>query len=228
MLEHPDLVCFDLPCLVVPRPGTAHEALERTLRRLGRDEEAGLHQRASAMGIDWPGAAARLALAELLGAAAWTRAAAAAFDDSFGVAVARHGASVADGAAAAVTQLRRRDTHVCITTEFSAATREAVLDVLEWSAIDATFLSEDAEDTNGPASAVATAIWRARVDPKQTVVVSGALAGIARGREAGVGCVVGILGRGTTVAQLRASGATCISTLPQLASRWARTDLVPA
>ncbi|GAC1441178.1 MAG: hypothetical protein NVSMB55_08200 [Mycobacteriales bacterium] len=228
MLENPDLVCFDLPCLVIPRPGTADEALTRALRRLGLEEQAGLHQPASAMGVVWPGRAARLALADIFGGAAWTRAAAAAFDDSFGAAVVRYGASVADGASAALSQLRGRGAQVCITTEFSAATREAVLDVLAWSPLDATLLSEDAEDANAPASAVATAIWRARVDPKRVVVVSSTSAGVAAGRAAGVGCVVGIHGRETTVGQLRTAGATCISTLPQLASRWAKTDLVSA
>jgi phosphoglycolate phosphatase len=229
VLENPQLVCFDLPCLVVLRPGTAGEAMNRALRRLGFESETVLHQRASAIGVTWPGSAARRALAEVFGAGVWGRTAAAAFDDAFGAAVARHGADVADGASAAVAQLRGRGSHVCVTTQFSAATREAVLDVLQWTSLVAMLVSEDGEDASSPGSAVATAILRARVDPEQVVVVSGTPLGVTAGRDAGAGCVVGIHGPSATVPELRAAGATCISSLPQLASRWASTQqLVPA
>jgi len=228
MLEDPHLVCFDLPCLVVPRPGTADEALDRALRRLGFEEATGPQVRASALGISWPGTAARQAFASVFGSAASSRVATAAFDDAFGAAVARYGAAVADGASAAVTQLRARGAHVCVTTEFSAATREAVLDVLQWSSLVAMLVSADAEDGAVSASAVTTAVLRSHVDPKQAVVVSGTPSGVAAGRDAGVGCVVGVHGQAASARVLRDAGASCISTLPQLASRWASPQLALA
>lgn len=227
MLENPALVCFDLPCLVVPTPGTADEAFDRALRRLGLDPDAALHRRARTCRLAWPGVATRVALLEVFGSEVWSQAAAAAYDDAFGASVARRGAGIADGATAVLAQLRSRGAHIVLTTEFSASTREAVLDVLDWTALVAMLVSEGTDADLG-ASAVEAALHRTGVDPAQVVVVSSTASGVAVGRKAEVGCVVGIPGADVTAAELRAAGATCLSTLPQLAAGLAAPRLVPA
>jgi phosphoglycolate phosphatase len=228
VLDAPDLVCFDLPCLVVPRPGTAEEALDRALRRLGLEPGSPLHDDALSRGLRWPGRAARAALGELLGSDVWADAAAAAFDDAFGAAVARRGVAVADGAAAAVSQLRAHGARIAVTTEFSSSTREAVLDVLDWPALVAMLVSEDPLDQTAQSSAVVTAVDRAGVARDRAVVVSASREGVAAGRGAGVVCVVGVPGGQATARELKAAGATATSSLPQLASLWAGMRLVPA
>jgi beta-phosphoglucomutase-like phosphatase (HAD superfamily) len=223
----PDLVCFDLPCLVVPHPGTANEALDRALRRLGVEPGSSLHRQILARGLRWPGHAARAALNDVFGSEVWAEAAAAAFDDAFGAAAARTGAAVADGAAACVSQLRAAGARICLTTAFSASTREAVLDVLDWHDLVAMLLSEE-HGAASLASLIAIAVDRAAVSHADVVVVSGSADGVAAGRDAGVPCVVGVPGDDTTGRELRTAGATEVSSLTQLASRWAGAGLVPA
>jgi beta-phosphoglucomutase-like phosphatase (HAD superfamily) len=228
VLDTPDLVCFDLPCLVVPRPGTAEEALDRALRRLGLEPASPLHDDAMSRGLCWPGRAARAALGDLLGSDVWADAAAAAFDDAFGAAAARRGITVADGAAACLAQLRAHGARIAVTTEFSSSTREAVLDVLDWPALVAMLVSEDPMDQTAHLSAVETAVDRADVTRVHAVVVAASCTGVAAGREAGVACVVGIPGGQATARELKEAGATRMSSLPQLAALWAGARLVPA
>ncbi|GAC1611884.1 MAG: hypothetical protein NVS3B26_29190 [Mycobacteriales bacterium] len=226
MHNPPELVCFDLPCLVVPRSSTPAEALDRALRRLGVEPSSELHTRAMALDLRWPGDAARAALGALFGSDVWADAAAAAFDDAFGAAAARQGAGVADGAGAVVSQLRGLGTRVCITTEFSAATREAVLDVLEWSELVALLVSPAEADLSGSA-VLRTALERSDVASRQAVVVSATPSGVTAGALANVGTVVGVPGT-FSPGQLRQAGATYLSSLPQLAATWAGARLLPA
>jgi phosphoglycolate phosphatase len=223
MSHAPELVCFDLPCLLVPRPGTAEEALDRALRRLGLEPGTTLHDRAMYCGLRWPGEDARAALGDVLGSDVWADAAAAAFDDAYGAAAVRRGVTVADGAAAALAQLRAMGTRICLTTEFSAATREAILDVLDWTAPVALLLSSGGGD-----AAVPTALLRADVDPGDAMVVSSTASGVQAGRRAGVVEVVGIASDRAMAGELLVAGASVITTLPWLAAGWAASRLVPA
>lgn len=228
MLESPDLVCFDFPCLVVPAVGTTEEALRRASCRLGLAPGSAepVHQLSHT--LSWPGREARVAFRELLAGEAWADAAAAAFDDAFGATAARRGVTVAAGAAACAAQLRGLGIHICLTTDFSAATREAVLDVLDWTGLVAMLVSEDAIPTGSTASVVDVALERAGVDGTAAVVISGSCSGVAAGSRAGVGRIIGIPGAQADARDLRDAGATEISGLPQLASRWAAARLLPA
>ena len=227
MLDTPDLVCFDLPCLVVPAAGTTEEALCRATRRLGLAPESALPLQSLAGSISWPGHEAHLALRELLGSDAWAEAAAAAFDDAFGAVAGRRGIALAPGATGCIAQLRTLGSHICLTTEFSAATREAVLDVLDWPGLVAMLVSE-----NGPghdvASAVEAALGRCGVSGQDTVVVSGSISGVEAGRRAAAGWVVGVPGPRASARQLRGAGADHVTGLPQLAAGWAAARLLPA
>ncbi len=225
MLDAPEFVCFDLPCLVVPHPGASGEALDRALRRLGLEPGAPQYERAVRISARWPGRSARAELGSALGSDVWADAAAAAYDDAFGAAVARRGAAVTDGAASSVAQLRALGARICVTTEFSAATREAITDVLDWTGLVAMMLSDDGTTGLSQRWAVPTALARAGVTPAAAVVVSGTATGLAAGREAGVGCLVGVPGDATS-ARLRDAGATEVLALPQLASRWSGARLV--
>jgi len=228
MLDAPAFVCFDLPCLVIPRPGAAEEALDRALRRLGLEPGARSYDQAMRAGVRWPGREARAALGSVLGNDVWADAAAAAFDDAYGAAVGRSGAVVADGAAACVAQLRGAGARVCITTEFSAPTREAIVDVLDWTGLVAMLLSDDNSSRPEPVSAVTTAIERAGVALDRVVVVAGTRTGVQAGRDAAVPCVVGVPSDTAPWAELRGAGATDVWALSQLAARWSSARLLSA
>ncbi|MCW2723195.1 MAG: HAD-superfamily hydrolase, subfamily variant 3 [Frankiales bacterium] len=216
------LVCFDLPCLVRPAEGVAHEALDRALRRLGVGPGTSAHSAALRCGLRWPGVAAKEMFRLLFGSADRGEAGAAAFDDAFGVMIARRGAAVAPGAAAVVAACRQSGTAVCVTTEFSAATREAVLDVLDWAELVAMTVSPGNGHDGDAVPAVRTAAARALV-PRgdRLAVVSGTRSGVRAGVAAGAGAVIGIPAEDDE-AVLGAAGATLVCDLAGLTDRWSR------
>jgi phosphoglycolate phosphatase len=217
-----ELVCFDLPCLLMPGEGVADEALDRALRRLDVEAGTSLHSAALRCGIRWPGLAARDMFRLLFGSRDRGDAGAAAFDDAFGALVSRRGATVVAGAAPAVAACRRAGAIVCLTTEFSAATREAVLDVLDWAELVAMAASPGDRSDEPVAPAVRTAAARARVSgPDRLAVVSATRSGVRAGLVAGAGAIVGIPGDEEGAA-LRAAGATVVCDLGRLADRWSR------
>jgi beta-phosphoglucomutase-like phosphatase (HAD superfamily) len=227
--DTPDLVILDLPCLVTPDPGTAPRALDRALGRLGIDPGSRLHDDAMTCSLRWPGEAARAALSVVLGSDAWGDAAEAAFDDAFGGLLARQGAVLVDGAAAATNQLLAHGARLCLTTEFSAATRDAILDVLEWPGLIALLLSPDL-DVSDPddSSLVVAALLRSGVNGCNAMVVSGSVTGVAAGRRAGARRVVGIVGPDGSAAELMGNGATEVTGLPQLACELSDLSLISA
>ena len=227
-MDVPHLVCFDLPCLVGVAPGTAEEALDRALRRLGVDAGSPVHAAALAAGLRWPGREARDILCRVLGSDVWADAAAAAYDDAFGACAARGRVSVHARGPEVVGSLRAAGAAICLTTEFSASTREAVLDVLDWSDLVAMLVSYDAFEPGLQDGVIEAAVTRLAVDPIDTAVVADTRSGVAAGRRAGAGWVVGVLGCGATEDQLREAGATSLARLAELAPAALTGRLLPA
>ena len=212
----PELVCLDLPCLVTVEPSVRSEALDRALRRLGVDQQASEYATAAASVPVWPGPAARAAFRSVFGGDAQADAAAAAYDDAFGPCAARAGAGLRPGAVDLVSHLRARGARVCVTTEFSAASREALLDVLVWPELVAALVSADPGDADG---VVTTALGRLGVRPGETAVLAGSVSGVQAGMAAGAARIVGVEGVDAGRAQLLAAGAGHVARLDDLAEQ---------
>lgn len=227
-MDVPTLACFDLPCLVDLAPGVADESLDRALRRLGLDATSPVHEAALAAGLRWPGREARAVLGEVFGSSVWADAAAAAYDEAFGTCAIRRGVSVAPAACDVVSALRDAGAAICLTTEFSSATREAILDVLDWSDLVAMLLSEALFEGADQTNLVELAAWRLGVLVRDTAVVSGTCSGVQAGRSAGAGWVVGVLGRGAQASALLAAGASSVAWLPELVPAALTGHLLPA
>lgn len=227
-MDVPDLACFDLPCLVSLAPDVHDEALDRALRRLGLDATSPLHAAALSAGLRWPGREARAVLGQVFGSSVWADAAAAAYDDAFGACAVRRGVTVAPAARDVVAALRAAGAAICLTTEFSAATREAILDVLDWSDLVAMLLSETSYDGPDQSNLVEVAAWRLGVSVRDTAVVAGTCSGVAAGSAAGAGWVVGVLGSGTAASDLLAAGASSVARLAELVPAALTGHLLPA
>lgn len=226
-MDVPALVCFDLPCLVDVPPDVTADALDRAVRRLGVEAASPLHGAVLTSGVRWPGREARAALGRVFGSDVWADAAAAAFDDAFGACAVRRGVSVKDGARDVVGALRDAGAAICITTEFSAATREAVLDVLGWQDLVAMLVSADPFEPSLQQGLVEAAIGRLGVRPSDCAVVADTCSGVAAGRQAGAGWVVGVLGRADR-GDLHLAGATAVAHLPELVPTALAGRLLPA
>ena len=212
----PELVCVDLPCLVTVEASARAEALDRALRRLGVDQQASEYATAAACVPVWPGQATRTAFRSVFGGDAQADAAAAAYDDAFGPCAARAGVQLRQGAVDLVNHLRARGARVCVTTEFSAATREALLDVLVWPELVAALVSAEHGDAHG---VVRAALGRLGVRPDETAVLSGSVSGVRAGTAAGAARIVGVEGVDAGRTQLLAAGAGHVADLEDLAEQ---------
>lgn len=222
----PELVCLDLPGLITVQPAARVEALDRALRRLGVEPGSSEYATAVASVPLWPGVAAREAFRTVLGSEDLAEAAAAAYDDAFGPCAVRAGAHVLPGATDLVLHLRARGARVCVTTEFSSASREAVLDVLLWPELVAALVS--AQQPMSPDGVVRTALTAMGVRPSEVAVLSASVSGVRSGVLADVARVVGIEGVDAGRAELILAGAGHVAPLPELAQQTRPASLVVA
>jgi beta-phosphoglucomutase-like phosphatase (HAD superfamily) len=216
------LVCFDLPCLVSVPAHVPAEAMDRALRRLGLEPASPLHASCVARPPAWPGRAAQLQLLDSIGSPVWAEAAAAAYDDAFGGVVARSGAALRPGAARLLALLKEAGTPISLMTTFSAATREAVLDVLPWEGT-ALLVSDDLVGPR-PRSAVQLACEALGLEPHALVVVADCPVVLGGGVALGA-AGIGLLGTGGSAHELLLAGATDLLSLSDFAGDRA---LVPA
>lgn len=227
MTDFPHLVCLDLPCLITTSDAARREALDRALRRLGVEPGSARHAAALSSVPHWPGTAARQAFLRVFGSEVWADAAAAAYDDAFGSCAARAGVHLTAGATELVVNLRARAALVCITTEFSAGTREALLDVLVWPELVAALVSAEPHGPDGD-NVVRLALGRLGIPPVDAAVLSGSASGVAAGAAAQVARVVGIDGTGDAADELWAAGAQHVASLADVAGQTRPVDLVVA
>jgi len=222
-MTFPAAVCFDLPCLVrLPEPVPA-EALARALRRLGLESTGPTYDACLATVPSWPGDAARSALTAVLGSEIWGDAAAAAYDDAFGGVVSRHGAAFLPDARELLGRLWLEGLCVGLTTEFSASTREVVLDVLGW---DGTALVVSDEVTGMvPRTGLELAAGRLGVAIAAIDVVSGTPSAVHRAVVAGA-TAIGLTTQGHTAPELRAAGAVDVVQLHDLAGAFGTPHLL--
>lgn len=116
------------------------------------------------------------------------------------------------GARAAIESLKNRGVAVALTTGFSPATREVLIDLLGWSDLFTLRVSPaDAGRGRPTPDMILLCMLRSRISAVQTVMVVGDTASdMQAGRRAGVGQCVGVLTGTDDQARLLASGADVV------------------
>jgi phosphoglycolate phosphatase len=133
----------------------------------------------------------------------------AAFESAYAAAVGRGEISALPGAADVLGQLRSAGVHTCLTTGFSAGTRDLVLGVLGWTElVDLSLCPADAGRGRPWPDMVWLAMLRLRPDSAADVLVVGDTPSDMRtGVAAGAGAVVGVLSGAGTHESLVEAGA---------------------
>jgi phosphonatase-like hydrolase len=116
------------------------------------------------------------------------------------------------GARAAVERIKERGVAVALTTGFSPATREALIDILGWSDLFGLRVSPADAGRGRPApDMILLCALRSRVSAVQSIMVVGDTASdMQAGRRAGVGDCVGVLTGTDNAARLFDSGADTV------------------
>jgi phosphonatase-like hydrolase len=203
-----ELICFDMAGTTVDDHGLVLNAFRRTIDDL---EVSGDEARdAEAYVIETMGQSKIEVFTVLFG----DRASSAndAFERHFVEAASEVGVSEVKGARAAVETLKTRGVAVALTTGFSPATREVLIDLLGWSELFPLRVSPaDAGRGRPTPDMILLCALRARISAVQTVMVVGDTASdMQAGRRAGVGQCVGVLSGTDDQARLLASGADVV------------------
>ncbi|MDQ3147392.1 MAG: phosphonatase-like hydrolase [Actinomycetota bacterium] len=117
------------------------------------------------------------------------------FEAAYADAVAAEGAAPVPGAEEAMAALRESGVKVCLTTGFSAVTRDLLIDALGWADRVDLVLSPSAEARGRPyPDMVLVAVLRLGIDDVREVAVAGDTASdLLSGSRAGAGIVAGVL-----------------------------------
>jgi len=203
-----ELVCFDMAGTTVNDHGLVLEAFRRTIDELGviGDEAA----KAEDYVIETMGQSKIEVFSVLFDDRAHD--ANDAFERHFVTAAHEVGVSEVPGARATVESLKDRGVVVALTTGFSPATREALIDLLGWSDLFALRVSPaDAGRGRPTPDMLLLCALKSRVSAVQTMMVVGDTASdMQSGRRAGVGQCVGVLTGTDDETRLLASGADIV------------------
>ena len=117
------------------------------------------------------------------------------FEQAFDSAVDRGEIGPIAGAEKALADLRTAGLRVCLTTGFSASTRDRIIDALGWwSSIDLALSPDDAGRGRPYPDMILTALLRVGVDDVREVAVAGdTTSDLLAGTRAGAGVVAGVL-----------------------------------
>src|ERR1700677_1068473 len=203
-----ELVCFDMAGTTVNDHGLVLEAFRRTIDELGvTGDEAG---KAEEYVIETMGQSKIEVFSVLFDDRA--HAANDAFERHFVSAANEVGVSEVPGARDTVESLKGRGFAVALTTGFSPATREALIEILGWADLFGLRVSPADAGRGRPApDMVLMCALKSRVSAVQTIMVVGDTSSdMQAGRRAGVGQCVGVLTGTDNHARLLSSGADLI------------------
>jgi phosphonatase-like hydrolase len=203
-----ELICFDMAGTTVNDQGLVLDAFRRTIDELGVTGEDA--REAEGYVIETMGQSKIEVFTELFDVRA--NAANDAFERHFVTAAQEVGVSEIPGAREAVEELKSRGIAVALTTGFSPATREVLIDILDWSELFSLRVSPADAGRGRPApDMILLCALRSRVSAVQTIMVVGDTASdMQAGRRAGVGQCVGVLSGTDDEARLLESGADCV------------------
>lgn len=203
-----ELICFDMAGTTVNDQGLVLDAFRRTIDELGvTGDEA---REAEAYVIETMGQSKIEVFTELFDARA--DAANDAFERHFVTLAQEVGVSEIPGARATVEELKSRGIAVALTTGFSPATREVLINILGWSELFSLRVSPADAGRGRPApDMILLCALRSRVSAVQTIMVVGDTASdMQAGSRAGVGQCVGVLSGTDNEARLLESGADSV------------------
>jgi phosphonatase-like hydrolase len=203
-----ELICFDMAGTTVNDQGLVLDAFRRTIDELGvTGDEA---REAEAYVIEKMGQSKIEVFTELFDARA--DAANDAFERHFVTLAQEVGVSEIPGARATVEELKSRGIAVALTTGFSPATREVLINILGWSELFSLRVSPADAGRGRPApDMILLCALRSRVSAVQTIMVVGDTASdMQAGSRAGVGQCVGVLSGTDNEARLLESGADSV------------------
>lgn len=148
----------------------------------------------------------------VLGDEAAARKANEVFEQHYAAAVQAGAVSPLPGARETITNLRRAGVRVCLATGFSPATRDAIIDKLDWGdLVDLALSPADAGRGRPWPDLPLTALLRLRGGAVSELAVAGDTASdIESGRRAGAAVVAGVLTGASTRADLEQAGAPLI------------------
>jgi phosphonatase-like hydrolase len=158
----------------------------------------------------------------LYGDAARAEAANLAFEAAYRRNVVAGGVTPIDGAVEAIEAMRSGGIRVCLTTGFSAATRDALLECLGWEQqVDLALSPGDAGRGRPWPDMILTAVIRLSVGDVRNVAVAGdTMSDLWAGHRAGAGIVAGVLSGAHGAAELASAPHThilgSVSELPAL------------
>lgn len=203
-----ELICFDMAGTTVNDQGLVLDAFRRTIDELGVTGDDA--REAEAYVIETMGQSKIEVFTELFDARA--DAANDAFERHFVTLAQEVGVSEIPGARATVEELKSRGIAVALTTGFSPATREVLINILGWSELFSLRVSPADAGRGRPApDMILLCALRSRVSAVQTIMVVGDTASdMQAGRRAGVGQCVGVLSGTDNEARLLESGADSV------------------
>jgi phosphonatase-like hydrolase len=203
-----ELICFDMAGTTVNDQGLVLNAFRRTIDELGVTGDDA--REAEAYVIETMGQSKIEVFTELFDARA--DAANDAFERHFVTLAQEVGVSEIPGARATVEELKSRGIAVALTTGFSPATREVLINILGWSELFSLRVSPADAGRGRPApDMILLCALRSRVSAVQMIMVVGDTASdMQAGRRAGVGQCVGVLSGTDNEARLLESGADSV------------------
>jgi phosphonatase-like hydrolase len=203
-----ELICFDMAGTTVNDQGAVLGAFRRTIGELGVTEDRATW--AETYVLETMGQSKIEVFGELFADRA--ERANQAFERHFVDVVSEAGVSEVPGARATIEELTQRGISVALTTGFSPATREVLIDLLGWSELVPLRVSPADAGRGRPApDMILSCALRARVTSMSGIAVVGDTASdMEAGRRAGVGECIGVLSGTDDAARLFDRGADVV------------------
>ena len=200
-----EVVCFDMAGTTMSDSGLVLEAFERTIKEMGLDGDQASSAREYV--IETMGQSKIEVFTHIFDERADI--ANKSFEDHFVDAVREIGVSEIPGARATIEELRNRGLRVALTTGFSPATREVLIDELGWSDLFDVRVSPSDAGRGRPAPDM---LLRCLLELKATsvsslIAVGDTASDMIAGTRAGAGLCVGVLSGTDDETRLLANGA---------------------
>lgn len=204
------LACLDLAGTTIGDQGLVDQAFEAALEAAGVGPTDPRRPRMAEHVARTMGASKIEVFRALFADEDRARTANRAFEEAYEALVGSGAVRPLPGAAEAIERLRSAGVRVALVTGFSVATRQRLLEAIEWQNIADLALSPADAGRGRPApDLVLTALLRLGVDAVWSVAVAGDTeADMECGRRAGAGVVAGVLTGAGTRDRLTAAGAT--------------------
>jgi phosphonatase-like hydrolase len=195
-----EMAALDMAGTTVADGGVVEAAFEAAIQEIGRPEPPpGSHDHPAADSLAYVrrtmGRSKIEVFTALYGDPQRAAAANVAFERAYDLAVQSGSVRALDGAEDAIEALRSRGVKVCLTTGFSATTRDAILSSLGWGQLADLVLSPGDAGRGRPSpDMILTGLIRLQVSDVRNVAVAGDTASdLWAGHHAGAGVVAGVL-----------------------------------